>query len=78
MNEQEHEQLNYHLNEIAAILYKNTKPEQLQDFESIETAVRAHLLTEVAPKIGEFFSMPERNRSQEGRKNQKLSGNSFR
>lgn len=68
MNEQEREQLNHHLNEIAAILYKNTDPEQLQNFESIETAARAHLLTEVAPRIGEFFLTQERKTGQEGRK----------
>lgn len=72
MNAAEQEQLNYHLNEIATILYKNTRPEQLQDFESIEQAARQQILTEVSPKIGEFFFTQGRNTSMGGRKRLKV------
>ena len=55
MTAKERQELESHLNAIAKILYKNTNPEQLQDFESIELVAREHLLTEIAPKLGEFF-----------------------
>jgi hypothetical protein len=54
MSPEERQELEQHLNAIAKILYQNTDPSQLQDFESIELAAREHLLTEVSPKIGEF------------------------
>jgi hypothetical protein len=63
MTEKERQELESHLNAVAKILYKNTNPEQLQDFESIELVAREHLLTEIAPKLGEFFSIQE-SRSQ--------------
>jgi hypothetical protein len=72
MNPAEQEQLNYHLNEIAAILYKNTRPEQLQNFESIEQAARQQILTEVSPKIGEFFFTPGQNSGEDGQKRSKV------
>ena len=56
MTPKERQELEAHLNAVAKILYKNTKPEQLKDFESIELIAREHLLTEIAPKLGEFFS----------------------
>lgn len=55
MNLEEKESLEKHLREIAVILFKNTPPSSLEDFESIEVAVREHLLTEVGPVIGSFF-----------------------
>jgi hypothetical protein len=55
MSPEERQELEQHLNAIAKILYQNTDPSQLQDFESIEMAAREHLLIEVSPKIGEFF-----------------------
>lgn len=55
MTPQERQELEAHLNEVAKILYKNTNPAQLQDFERIELVAREHLLTEVAPKLGKFF-----------------------
>jgi hypothetical protein len=54
MTSKERQELEAHLNAVAKILYKNTNPEQLQDFESIELVAREHLLTEIAPKLGEF------------------------
>lgn len=59
MTPQERQELEAHLNAVAKILYKNTNPEQLQDFESIELVAREHLLTEIAPKLGEFFLIRE-------------------
>jgi len=52
-------QLEQHLEAAAQLLYNHTDPDKLKDFESIEWEVRAQLLQEVAPRIGEFFSQPE-------------------
>jgi hypothetical protein len=57
MTPKERQEIEAHLNAVAKILYKNTNPEQLKDFESIELVAREHLLTEIAPKLGEFFSI---------------------
>lgn len=53
------------LREIAGILYKNTPEGELKTFETIELSVRDHLLKTVAPKIGEFFSIQQREQVQE-------------
>jgi hypothetical protein len=59
MTPKERQEIEAHLNAVAKILYKNTNPEQLKDFESIELVTREHLLTEIGPKLGEFFLMQE-------------------
>jgi hypothetical protein len=55
MNPEEKQEIQEHIKAISKILYKNTPQEQLQTFEAIETTVRDKVLTEVTPKIGEFF-----------------------
>jgi hypothetical protein len=42
--------------EIAEILYRNTPASELTDLESIERAVRGHMLKEVSPRVGVFLS----------------------
>jgi hypothetical protein len=51
--------------EIAAILYRNTPPSELKDLDSIEQAVRRHMLTEVSPRVGIFLSKQRRERKKE-------------
>jgi Trp operon repressor len=53
------------LREVAEILYKNTVPEELKTFETIELSVREHLLETVAPEIGNFFSAQQGETKQE-------------
>jgi len=55
MTPEESKVLKDHLKAAAAILLNNTPKEELQSFNSIELAVREHLLKEVAPEIGNFF-----------------------
>lgn len=43
------------LAEVAEILYKNTPPEAMRTFETVELSVRKHLLETVSPEIGNFF-----------------------
>ena len=55
MNNQELEQIKYHFSEGARLLVKNTSPEKLKDFDSIEMIVREYLLEIIAPLIASFF-----------------------
>jgi hypothetical protein len=55
------------LREVAAILYRNTAPEALETFETIEISVREHLLETVAPEIGNFFSVQQEVTKREGK-----------
>jgi hypothetical protein len=75
MNPEDKESLEKHLREISAILLKNTPPSSLEDFESIEVAVRDHILTEVGPVIGSFFvKRPAEPDREESEKSRVLSG----
>jgi hypothetical protein len=56
MTPEEAQALQAHLEAAAAILFKNTPAEQLQDFESIERSVRDQVLEQVSPQIGNFFT----------------------
>ena len=42
--------------ELAALLYSETDPEEVKTLEGIEKAVRGHLLEQVGPEIGNFLS----------------------
>ena len=52
MTPKETRELNKHLEAAAAILFKNTPPEKLQDFESLELALREQLTKHVYPTFG--------------------------
>ena len=73
MTPEESKVLKDHLKAAAAILLNNTPKEELQSFNSIELAVREHLIKEVAPEIGNFFKQQQRNRKEQEDSNQ--SGN---
>jgi hypothetical protein len=55
MNTQEQQELQQHLQAISKLLVKNTPKEQLKDLESIELAIREHILTTVSPAISSVF-----------------------
>lgn len=61
MTPEETKEFQAHLEAIAAILFKHTPREQLQDFESIERSVRNQLLEQVSPQIGNFFRQRHAN-----------------
>lgn len=44
------------IQEVAAILYKNTDTAQLTSLEAIETTVRQQILEQVSPNIPLFLS----------------------
>lgn len=75
MTPAETQELKKCLETASAILFKNTPIEQLQDFASIELAVRDHILQEVAPQIGFFFEPEQQNRSRKKKSNPNLSRN---
>ena len=65
MTPEETQAFQAHIEAAAAILFKNTPADQLQDFESIERSLRDHMLTSVGPQIGHFFEAghPDNRRS---------------
>jgi hypothetical protein len=65
MTPEDKKRLEEHINEIARILYKNTPPETIQTFESIETTVRDQVLEHVSPKIAFFLSEKRQERQKE-------------
>ena len=65
MTPEESKALKDHLKAAAAILLNNTPTEELKSFNSIELAVREHLLKEVAPEIENFFKQQQRNRKEQ-------------
>lgn len=51
------------IQEIAAILYKNTPATELTSLESIEKSVRRQMLEQVSPKVALFLSNKSRESS---------------
>lgn len=66
MTPEEQSTIDQKLKEVAEVLYHNTPSGELATFETIELSVREHLLTKVAPKIGEFFFTQQGEIKQEG------------
>jgi len=69
MNPEKLQRLQACLEEAASILYEETPKSELQDLESIEKAVRAHLLDRVGPQVALFLSgkRREQNKVDSGR-----------
>lgn len=42
--------------ELAALLYEESDPDEVKTLEGIEKAVRGHLLEHVGPELGHFLS----------------------
>jgi hypothetical protein len=43
--------------ELAALLYEESDPEEVKTLEGIETSIREHLLERVGPELGHFLSV---------------------
>ena len=56
MDPQEQAQLQYHLDAIAAILYRKADPGELTNLEDIEKSVRNLAQEHVLPQLGIFLS----------------------
>ena len=59
MTPEEKQELDKHINAIGKILYKQTKPEQVQTLARIEETVREQVLEHISPQIGIFLSDKE-------------------
>ena len=56
MTPEQQEQLHYHVQAIAQILYEDTSSEKINTLEQVETTVRKKTLEHITPQIGFFFS----------------------
>lgn len=56
MTPEEDQNLQAHVEAIAAILYQNTDPLELKTLEGIEQSVRQQILKHISPQIGIFLS----------------------
>jgi hypothetical protein len=65
MTPEEKKKLNEHIKGISEILVNNTPKENLNDLESIELAVREHMLSNVSPAIGNFFVQQSQEQPQD-------------
>ncbi len=55
MTPEEDQNLQAHVEAIAAILYHNTDPLELKTLEGIEQSVRQQILKHISPQIGVFL-----------------------
>jgi hypothetical protein len=65
MTPEEQQKIKINLQAIAEVFYKNTSPDNLKSFESIELTVREYLVETVAPEISSFFLTQQRARMRE-------------
>lgn len=59
MTPPEEKELKEHINAIAKILYRQSKPEQVETLARIEETVREQTLKHISPQIGIFLSNKE-------------------
>lgn len=64
MTPEKQERLQACLQELAALLYEETKPRELQNLESIEKTVRQQMLEHVSPQIALFLSRKQQELQQ--------------
>jgi len=69
MTPSDQQQLKAHLKAAAEILYRNTEPAELKNFESREKSVRQKMLEEVGPELGSFFFSSIRDSNRKIQKN---------
>jgi len=65
MTPSERQQLKAYLEGAAEIIYRNTDPTELKNFESIEKVLRQKILSEVGPELGSFFFQKSQELKQE-------------
>lgn len=65
MTPEEEKELKGHVQEIAKILYQQTKPEQVKTLSKIEETVRKQTLEYISPQLGFFLSPKSQEHHQE-------------
>lgn len=67
MDSQKEALLVQHLEAIAALLYEETKPEQVESLAKIESTIREQTLEYITPQLGIFLSNKlQEHRQEEG------------
>lgn len=65
MDSQKEARLAQHLEAIAALLYEETKPEQVESLAKIESTIREQTLEYITPQLGIFLSNELQEHQQE-------------
>jgi hypothetical protein len=65
MTPEEQARLKQSVNDIAAILYRNTPPEQVKTLEGIEQAIRQHAQESVLPQLALFLQLKHQEQVQD-------------
>ena len=65
MTPEEQARLKQSVNDIAAILYRNTPPEQVKTLEGIEQAIRQHAQESVLPQFALFLQLKHQEQVQD-------------
>jgi hypothetical protein len=65
MTPEEQARLKQSVNDIAAILYRNTPPEQIKTLEGIEQAIRQHAQESVLPQLALFLQLKHQEQVQD-------------
>ena len=62
MTPEEKKELNEHIKASGKILYRQIKPEQVENLAKIEETVRGQVFEYISPQIGIFLSNKEQER----------------
>jgi hypothetical protein len=65
MTPEEQARLKQSINDIAAILYRNTPPEQVKTPEGIEQDIRQHAQESVLPQLALFLQLKHQEQVQD-------------
>jgi outer membrane PBP1 activator LpoA protein len=65
MNTEDQERLKQSVNDIAAILYRNTPPEQVKTLKGIETAIRQHAQQSILPQLALFLQRKRQEQAED-------------
>jgi hypothetical protein len=72
MTPEEQARLKQSINDIAAILYRNTPPEQVKMLEGIEQAIRQHARESVLPQLALFLQQKNLKQVQDTPENRQV------
>lgn len=61
MTPEDKKELTEHINAIGKVLFKQTKPEQVNTLAEIEETARQQVLEHISPQIGIFYPTKDRN-----------------
>jgi hypothetical protein len=65
MNTEDQERLKQSVSDIAAILYRNTPPEQVKTLKCIETAIRQYAQQSILPQLALFLQRKRQEQAED-------------